>query len=188
MAALVAVLIIAGLAGYPVYVQPKTDQLAHADAIFVLGGYGDERPAFGASLYQQGWAPNLVISNPGGDGTPPLHPASRWFKTWCESPTYGSDVLGFQPVSTKFCPDPSPATTEGEAAAFAKLAAEHGWRSVIVVTFRPHISRARMIFHRCFNGRVIMAESPADIPPLRWAYEYVYQTAGFVKSLFTRTC
>lgn len=187
--ALIAVLLIAaGTGGYPVYVHPRTDELRPADAIFVLGGYGQDRAKFGASLYRQGWAPNLVISNPGGDAVPPRGPAAQWFATWCKSPTYGSDVLGRQPVSTKFCPDPRPPTTEGEAAAFSRIAAEKHWHSVIVVTFRPHISRARAIFGRCFDGDVIMAEVPVEISTARWIYEYLYQSAGFIKFVFEHNC
>ena len=38
-----------------------------------------------------------------------------------------------------------------------------GWRTVIVVTFRPHISRARFILEHCFDGDLVMVASPAHI-------------------------
>jgi hypothetical protein len=172
----------------PVYVNPRTDPLRKADAIFILAGYGDRR-AYGFFLYQQGWARNVVISNPIGRSQPSYE--NKWINKWCESTMYGADLLPEPkpwPTSTKYCPNPDPQTTLGEARALRKLAAEHGWHTVIVVTFRPHISRARFIFERCFGGNVIMAASPMDIPPAQWAYEYVYQTVGFVKALFGEDC
>lgn len=178
----------AAVAGIPVYVHPKTDPLRKADAIFILGGFGDRRP-YGFSLYQQGWAPNVVLSNPLSSLQPNL--GNMWIDRWCKSTWYGSDVLPEikeWPTSTKFCPNPEPPTTLGEARAFRDLAAEHGWKSVIVVTFRPHIARARYIFEHCFSGDVIMAESPAEIPVTRWAYEYVYQTLGFAKIALGERC
>lgn len=187
LAVIVLIVAIAALAGIPVYVHPQTDPLRKADAIFILGGYGDRRP-YAFSLYQQGWAPNMVISNPVNESQPY---SKMWIDRWCKSPTYGSDVLPEPeswPTSTKFCPTPDPPTTLGEARALRQLATEHGWHTVIVVTFRPQISRARYILQRCFSGDLVMVASPVDIPPTRWAYEYVYQTAGFAKALFDDGC
>ncbi|MCB0932636.1 MAG: YdcF family protein [Mycobacterium sp.] len=179
---------VAIVAGFPVYVHPRTDTLRKADAIFILGGPGDRR-AYGFSLYDQGWAPNVVVSNPIG----PYEPSypTMWTNSWCRSSTWGSEFLsnGRQwPTSARYCPSPQPATTLGEARALRDLAAQHGWHTVIAVTFRPHISRARLILQRCFHGDLIMAASPADIAPAQWVYEYVYQTTGFVKALFADQC
>lgn len=33
-----------------------------------------------------------------------------------------------------------------------------------------------------------MVESPAKISIARWAYEYVYQTAGYLKALVNNEC
>ena len=132
--------------------------------------------------------PNVVVSNPIG----PYEPSypTMWTNSWCRSSTWGSEFLsnGRQwPTSARYCPSPQPATTLGEARA-RDLAAQHGWHTVIAVTFRPHISRARLILQRCFHGDLIMAASPADIAPAQWVYEYVYQTTGFVKALFADQC
>lgn len=179
---------IAIVAGIPVYVHPRTDPLQKADAIFILDGPGDRR-AYGFSLYDQGWAPNVVVSNPIGPYEP-THP-TMWVNRWCKSPTWGSEFLSGDrswPTSAKFCPNPEPGNTLGEARALRDLAAQHGWHTVIAVTFRPHIARARFIFERCFNGALIMTASPVDISAAQWAHEYVYQTAGFVKALFEDKC
>jgi hypothetical protein len=56
--------------GLPVYVRPQIDQLRRADAIVVLGGYGEARYDFGLELQAQGWAPTIVLSHPNGPLTP----------------------------------------------------------------------------------------------------------------------
>ena len=59
---------------------------------------------------------------------------------------------------------PRPYSTRGEARGFARLARAHGWHSVIVVTSTYHVRRARMLFKRCFDGRV---EAVGAEPSLR---------------------
>ncbi len=39
------------------------------------------------------------------------------------------------------CFDPDPGTTKGEGRELRRLAAQYGWHTVIVVTFRPPTSR-----------------------------------------------
>jgi uncharacterized SAM-binding protein YcdF (DUF218 family) len=178
-------------AGFPVYVHPRTDPLQTADAIVILAGYGDaERRAYGFSLHEEGWAPNVVLSNP-SDRSQPRY-STMMIDRWCSNTDWGvgpeststREARGWPPA-TKFCPNPQPPTTLGEARALRELAAQHGWHSVIVVTSRPHVARARMIFERCFQGDVVMSASPVRIPPDRWVYEYVYQTMAFFKALLT---
>lgn len=189
LVAIVSLLVvIIAIAGIPVYVNPRTDPLRKADAIIILGGHG-YRKGYGFFLYQQGWAPNVVIAN--STSGPQLSPDAMWIDKWCKSTTWGSDVLPEPepwPTSTKFCPNADPPTTLGEARALRSLAAEHGWHSVIVVTFRPHIARARMIFERCFEGDVIMEASPVSMTLTDWVYEYVNQTIGLVKTLVDKSC
>jgi hypothetical protein len=59
-------LIAATAAGLPVYVRPQIDPLRHADAILILGGADHRRYPYGFSLGEQGWAPNVAVSNPSG--------------------------------------------------------------------------------------------------------------------------
>jgi len=68
------------------------------------------------------------------------------------------------------------------------LAGQYGWRTVIVVTFRPQISRARFILEHCFDGDLVMVSSPAHIRVPRWAFEYVYQTAGYLRAALQPGC
>jgi uncharacterized SAM-binding protein YcdF (DUF218 family) len=76
----------------------------------------------------------------------------------------------------------------GEARELRRMAHERHWRTVIVVTYTPHVSRARDIVEKCFDGELIMAAGPAQLSVLDWAWMYVYQTAGYVKSALQGGC
>jgi uncharacterized SAM-binding protein YcdF (DUF218 family) len=169
---LVCVLLAATAAGIPVYVRPQVDQLRHADAVVVLSGPHHSRYPFGFELAEQGWAPNLVVSNPHPKDDSPL-------TDFCAAP---------HPRVTVYCFDPDPATTKGEGRQLRRLASEHGWRTMIVVTFRPHVSRARFIVGQCFDGDVVMTASPDRISVARWAFEYLYQTAGYLRAVAQPGC
>ena len=164
-------LIAAVIGGLPVYVRPQVDPLRHADAILVLGGDGFSRYPFGIDLGMQGWAPKVVLSNPGID--------KEWLTKACNTPHSGIELDCFVP---------DPPTTLGEGRELRRLAERYGWRSVIVVTFTPHISRARFILQRCFDGELIMVASPTHISLLDWPVEYVYQTAGYVRAALQPGC
>src|SRR3954465_1376173 len=111
-------LIAAVVAGVPVYVRPQIDSLRHADAILILGGPDYERYIYGLDLGTQGWAPNVVVSNPHGTDDP-------WLTRLCATA---------QTRAGLHCFNPDPPTTKGEGRGLARLAYEHGWRTVIVVT------------------------------------------------------
>jgi uncharacterized SAM-binding protein YcdF (DUF218 family) len=172
VAILVCLVFAAVAAGLPLYVRPQIDQLRHADAILILSGPHHRRYPFGFDLAGEGWAPNLVISNPSGANDPEL-------TNYCAAP---------HPEFAVHCFVPDPPTTKGEARQLRRLASQYGWRTVIVVTFRPHISRARFIVEQCFDGNLVMVASPAHISELRWAYEYLYQTAGYARTVLQPGC
>jgi uncharacterized SAM-binding protein YcdF (DUF218 family) len=172
MASACLLLSAAVIGGLPVYVRPQIDRLHHADAIFILGGYGDLRYSFGLELGMQGWAPNVVVSNPRGKDDP-------WLTDYCATRHPGFDLD---------CFSPDPPTTKGEGRELHRLASQNGWRTVIVVTFRAHISRARFILEDCFDGDVVMVASPDHISAPRWVFEYVYQTAGYVRAALQPGC
>jgi uncharacterized SAM-binding protein YcdF (DUF218 family) len=160
------------VAGIPVYVVPQVDPLRPADAILILGGYSYERYPYGLELALQGLAPQVVVSNTAGE-------EDIWLTDLCTHQRYRFTVSCFRP---------DPPTTTGEARELRRLSAEQGWRRVIVVTFRPHISRARYITESCFNGELIMTESPADISVGYWVWAYVYQTAGYLRAVLQPAC
>jgi uncharacterized SAM-binding protein YcdF (DUF218 family) len=159
-------------AGVPVYVRPQTDQLRHADAILILGGENYSRYPFGFELSAKGWAPNVVVSNPNG-----AH--DRWLTNYCVAPHREFHL---------YCFIPDPPTTKGEGRELRRLASQHGWRTIIVVTFRPHISRARFILKDCVDSDLVMVASPAHISVPTWAFEYVYQTTGYLRAVLEPGC
>lgn len=165
-------LVMAVVAGIPVYVRPQIDPLRHADAILILGGSGYQRYPFGIGLAEQGWAPKLLVSNPNG-------PQDPWLRDFCATS---------HPKLNMQCFVPDPPTTKGEGRELRRLAAENGWRTIIVVTFRPHVSRARYILEQCFDGQLIMVDNPTDLSAARWALEYVFQTAGYLRAAVQPGC
>ena len=160
------------VAGFPIYVTPQVDPLRRADAIFVLGGDGYERYPYALELALQGLAPRVVVSNPAGQ-------QDIWLTDLCEHQHYRFTVR---------CFEPEPATTLGEARELRRLASDEGWRDVIVVTFRPHISRARYILEQCFDGELIMDDSPADLSIEDWLWAYFYQTGAYLRAALEPAC
>ncbi|MEU4315433.1 YdcF family protein [Nocardia sp. NPDC024068] len=163
--ALVVVAVVV-LALWPVYVRPQREDPAPADAILVLGGAHDGREALGLRLAREGYAPRVLISNPYED--------SPLINRICHG-GYSFEVI---------CFDPEPRTTRGEARYLAEQARAHDWRRVIVVTFTPHISRARYVLGKCWDGQLMFVDTRPRLSVPRWAYDYVYQSAGYVKAMF----
>jgi uncharacterized SAM-binding protein YcdF (DUF218 family) len=90
-----------------------------------------------------------------------------------------------------------PATNDriAEAVALARqnvshviVVSAHRWSNLVVVTSRYHISRARLIFKRCFTGRLQMVAAPENINPAQWLYQYFYQSAGYLRAAVQTGC
>ncbi|MGQ4598121.1 ElyC/SanA/YdcF family protein [Nocardia sp. R6R-6] len=162
-------LVVAVVALWPVYVRPHVDLPARADAVLVLGGAHDGREQLGLRLAREGYAPRVVFSNP--------YTNSAMLNRICHG-GYSFEVL---------CFDPAPRTTRGEGRELARLARSHHWRRVIVVTFTPHISRARYILQKCWDGGLLFTDPRPHLPVPRWAYDYAYQSVGYVKA-FVEDC
>ncbi len=149
------------------FVFPSTGMPARADAIVVLGGHGD-RLDLGLQLAREDRAPYLVLSM----GLPWL-PAGI-----CTQHVGEAKVICFQP---------DPDTTQGEAQGASRLAQEHGWHSMVLVTTRDQVWRAHLRFERCYSGRLYSMAS--SVPWYEWPYAIAYQWAGTVKAvLFQRSC
>ena len=144
---------------------PEQDSARHADAVVVLAG-DDLRLGKALELMTRRVAPTLVIS----DGLAPgWHRANRLCR----------GRAAFRVV----CFRASPYSTRGEAEAVARMAAARGWRSVVVVTSTYHVTRARLLFRRCVDGRVSVTGStyqrsliPLEVvlEPVKLAYALVF--------------
>ena len=112
------------------FVFPREDAVAAADAVIVLDGDRPRRIRRGVELVAAGVAPTLVVVR-------------------CEAyaPELLDHELPFEVVSF----EPIPGTTRGEARAVARLARDRGWHRVVVVTSTFHVTRTRLIFRRALG-------------------------------------
>jgi len=169
VAVIVVLVVLAGVAGWPVYVHPQVDPLRKADAIVVLGGTAYDRFDLGLDLAQRGYAPQLLISTGAGDNN---------MNKYCKG--------HFDFVVNCFVPDPW--TTRGEAEEIGRRAKQQGWHHIIVVTFTPHVSRARYIVEKCFDGELTIVASPSASGLRFWTWMYIRQSAGYLRAFTDRGC
>jgi uncharacterized SAM-binding protein YcdF (DUF218 family) len=145
LVALVAAWLVACLVLF-VWPPAESSPPAHADVVVVLSGNTRRlRPAL--ALISQGVAPVLALST--------VQRTKHWplAERLCATHRYANArVVCFTAV---------PFSTRGEARTVARLAKERGWRSVVVVTSTFHLTRARLLFSRCFKGRIAMIGSPS---------------------------
>ena len=146
---------------------PTMGAPARVDAIVVLGGSGD-RLGLGLELAREDRAPYLVLSM----GLPWLPPGI------CAQHVGPATVICFHP---------NPDTTQGEAEGASRIAGQHGWSSLILVTTRSQVWRAHLRFQRCYGGNIYGIAAP--VPWYQWPYEIFHQWAGTVEAeIFQRSC
>jgi uncharacterized SAM-binding protein YcdF (DUF218 family) len=165
-----------GISGYLLFTNAAVDEVQHVDAIIVLGGDHDGREDYGLSLARDGWARTVVISNP----YDPVDPVMRRV---CRN-TGDVEVI---------CQRPSPMTTRGEADMMRVLAKQRGWTRIVVVSWRYHLPRARLIFRQCFSDQpdsTVMLAVPRRYrySLLEWELVYAYQFGGLAKALTLGEC
>ncbi|MCW2524425.1 MAG: hypothetical protein JWO63_2760 [Frankiales bacterium] len=160
------------VAGFVLFVHPKVDTPRHVDAVLVLGPpTADGRFDVALNLVKEGYADNLVVS-----GATPTTPE---VKQLCK------DGIG---KATIICFQPDPRTTRGESMKIHQLARRYHWHSIMVVTSTYHVSRARTIMKRCNPETILMIAAHRGISLSEWAYQYLRQTAGYVKVLTNQSC
>jgi uncharacterized SAM-binding protein YcdF (DUF218 family) len=91
------------------------------------------------------------------------------------------------------CARPDPLTTRGEAVLMQRLALERNWSTIIVVSWRYHLPRARLVFDQCFDdrpGSTVMVAVPRRYrySLFRWEFVFAYQWAGLAKALAQGEC
>ncbi|MGI9080417.1 MAG: YdcF family protein [Acidimicrobiales bacterium] len=150
-------------------IWPPVDQPPHADAVVLLSGDGARLPV-ALRLMDRHVAPTLVFV-----GQPDIVAVADL----CRTPQ------AFEVV----CLRPTPDNTRTEAQVASRLARQRGWHTMTVVTSRFHVLRARLLFRRCFDGRV---EAVGDYPHYGWQFArraVVHEWFGLVhSSLFARGC
>ncbi|WAM16828.1 YdcF family protein [Rhodococcus sp. JS3073] len=160
--------------GYFVYTDSEFDPVRPVDAIVVLGGEDDGRVQYGIELARHGVSQNVVLSD-WFLGT------SKKMAAYCATKDPGIVIT---------CFPPTPPTTRGEAMFTSDLAAQHNWKSLLVISWRYHLPRARYIFSQCFKGEIVMRPVPRDynFSLAEWGYTYLYQTVGFAKAFLEDPC
>ena len=128
----------------PLFITYGDDAASRADAVIVLSGSKRRLPV-ALELMRRNVAPTLVVSYG-------LEPRNRLSRRVCTT----------RQVFAVLCPKPDPFSTRGEARLIARLASEHGWSSIIVVTSRFHLLRARLLIERCYDGRLQMVGAPVE--------------------------
>jgi uncharacterized SAM-binding protein YcdF (DUF218 family) len=149
--------VVLAVASVFLFILYDDDRVAQADAVIVLAGAKRRLPA-GQDLVARGVAPVLVIS----DGLD-----SGW--------TRANRLCRFGDPKRVLCPRPDPYSTRGEAQMVARLARLHGWDSLVVVTSRFHLFRSRLLFERCFHGRLafVGVRSPRLRLPVSIGWEWL---------------
>ena len=146
----------------------STSEIDTVDAVYVLGPAPPARMAKGMAMANSGLSDHLVVTV--GENSPP--------------PGYCSAQHSF----TVHCVQPDPMTTGGESAHWARMAHEHQWDSIAVITNRPHITRAELYFSRCFDGRIWMIDDESELSHHFWDRRFLYESAAFVKYVFSNNC
>lgn len=176
-AVIAALAIFWAVAGIFLYVAPPSDEPKHADVLFVLGP-PDQRMVYAEQLMQQGYAPTIAVSSPvDKDGR------------------FDAAICGDHRSYRIICFNPDPFTTQGEARVLKDLSDQYGWESADVLTAQFHVTRARVIVSRCYSGDLHMVADRKGLPLISltnpsnsWAYQYLYQTAAFVKVAIHPDC
>jgi uncharacterized SAM-binding protein YcdF (DUF218 family) len=73
--------------------------------------------------------------------------------------------------------------TRGEARAIAAIAQREGWNHVVVVTSTYHVTRARMLVSRCFNGKVDAVEARPGLTVSRFVSRVTHEWAGLAEAM-----
>lgn len=150
----------------------REDALSKADAIFVLAGTLAERPLEGADLFNEGYAPRIVVSR-----GPTTRALVRLRELGIDAATEADvnlDILrtlGIPDSALVVPPDLHDNTAE-EARTLRRLVDEHRWRRIIVVTSKYHLRRAGLAIRRALRGKdveVLLRGSRYDeVVPAEW--------------------
>lgn len=143
---------------------PTASTPDHADVVVSLSGGADRLPT-ARRLVEAGVAPVLVVA-----GTP-------------DSGEHIEICKGGQPFQV-ICLQPEPDSTRAEARSFGRLAMDRGWRTVVVVTSKWHVSRATLLFDRCVDGKVRAAAAPSGLDSSQDRRAKLHEWVGLVHATF----
>jgi uncharacterized SAM-binding protein YcdF (DUF218 family) len=161
----VAVLVVWLAASAYLFVWPPDDRVRRADALVVLGeGQHGQRLRKGEELLRHHVAREFVVSVPEAK------------KGWVRLRSLCSQ-------GRAMCFRARPFTTRGEAEQVARLARRHTWRSLIVVTSRYHVVRARLLYGRCFDGALMVVGAKPSHRPIEVVKRTMHEWGGLINAL-----
>jgi uncharacterized SAM-binding protein YcdF (DUF218 family) len=137
-AAIVLVLVL-GFAGLTarLFFWPPSSHPRHVDAVVMLSG------DFGGRLVE---ARRLLAK----------HVSAVFVHAGGRDALQYAQICPVQASYEAICLTPTPDNTRTEARAVSELAKRRGWHDIAVVTSSYHVTRAGVLFRRCFAGRVQM--------------------------------
>lgn len=166
------------------FVLSASDALpSHADAAIVLQGSiaaENARVAGAVPLVRTGTVSRIVLSIPRESYWGEMsEPAARQYM----EKQYGLTD------NVEFCETgPEVNSTEEEAKALAHCLAQHGWRSVVVVTSSYHTRRAGLIWRRTLRGQTptptvwVHGVDDPEWSPTHWWRTRIYAKTAFLES------
>lgn len=132
--------------------KPTSGECARADAIVVVsGGDTEARVQEALELYDNGWAPKLIVSGAAQDISGPSNAVAMQ-----------QQAIEAGVPATAIIIDESARNTSQNASESAELARVNDVRNIIVVTSPYHLTRATLVFEREFAGIGAVRSHPSD--------------------------
>ena len=143
---------------------PRTDVVSNADVIYVLGPPSEARLELAREMRQDGISPRILVSV-------------------LETGVLSASELPICREMNVDCMHPTPASTLGELTLLEDYLSRNGLSSAAVVTFTPHVERARFIFTTCSSIGASFVAADDELTLGDWLYQMAYQTGAFLKAL-----
>jgi uncharacterized SAM-binding protein YcdF (DUF218 family) len=141
-----------------VWPPAETGAPARANAVVVLSG-AKNRLTKGEQLIRAGVAPVLAISS--------VLETPKWLaaRRLCRAGRYHRARV--------LCFEASPFSTRGEAETMSRIARRNHWSSLAIVSSTFHLTRAKLLFRRCFAGKLSFVGTSTSWwqLPQEWASE-----------------
>ena len=125
------------------FLEAPSQQPEKADLIVPLGGGSSNRVYKAAELYEQGFAPNVLLIGAGGHDANTRPPSSDWRIRFLLEHGVPDNMVVFDAISTD---------SWEEAVNTLRLMRERHWRRVLVVSDPPHLRRLAWAWGKVFEG------------------------------------
>ena len=83
---------------------------------------------------------------------------------------------------------PEPNNTRGEVEAVARLAQQHGWKKLVLVTSTYHVDPGPIAARPAYSGSVEVVAARPDKGFFRWLGAIAHEWGGLAEALVRRSC